>query len=443
MGCWLMPPAGDRSKDGHRDRHLFAELRLRRDAFRRAELRVGEDARVVVVLEQAVVDARHAGHEDISSGQVRQILERQAFAVHVDGAGNPWRSGRRYLQAKLAQARAVDLEQLDVDDDLGPGLVDRRNQARRSGDVLGRVLERDRVDRGHARDLPHVDDDAQQIDDFLHIGVAEIQGLDDRLFVLATLGRRVGNDGDRALRADPVEGSRAGGDRRQRVGERHLAQVGVDDLVAEARVEDDVEPGKLRNRPEHVAAAGRAEDERVGKLGVGREVEAWRRKHARALDQRFELGLPVPRDGDLGAELLANVAQRFLDQRVARIQLRRELILAERLFVALGAGERARSEGVLLRRAQFRALERQTRVVVVGVGAKRLRVLDDGEVVVPGGFGSFAGAKSRTGPGRTAAHQGQADPERAQLHARRLALDRSGIGDLRPSGNGERERLIG
>ena len=50
-----------------------------------------------------------------------------------------------------SRRRAVDLEQLDVDDDLGPGLVDRCDQARCSGDVLGRVLERDRVDGGHAR----------------------------------------------------------------------------------------------------------------------------------------------------------------------------------------------------------------------------------------------------------------------------------------------------
>ena len=49
------------------------------------------------------------------------------------------------------------------------------------------------------RDLPHVDDDAQQVDDFLEIGVAEIERLDDRLLVLAALGRRVGNDRDGAL----------------------------------------------------------------------------------------------------------------------------------------------------------------------------------------------------------------------------------------------------
>ena len=82
-------------------------------------------------------------------------------------AGDAVRPGRRDLQAVLAQARAIDLEQLDVDDDLGPRLVDRGNEPRRRGDVLGRVLERDGVDRGDARDLTHVDDDAQQVDDFL------------------------------------------------------------------------------------------------------------------------------------------------------------------------------------------------------------------------------------------------------------------------------------
>ena len=141
----------------------------------------------------------HAGHEHIGGGQVRQILQRQTVAVHVDGAGDPIGPGGGDLQAVLAQARPIDFEQLDVDDDLGPCLVDCRDQPRRRGDVLGRVLERDGVDRGHPGDLPDVDDDAQQVDHFLEIGVTQVERPDDRLFIFPALGGRVGDDGDRAL----------------------------------------------------------------------------------------------------------------------------------------------------------------------------------------------------------------------------------------------------
>ena len=51
------------------------------------------------------------------------------------------------------------------------------------------------------RDLADVDDDAQQVDDFLHVRVAQVERLNDRFLVLAALGWRVGDDGDRALRA--------------------------------------------------------------------------------------------------------------------------------------------------------------------------------------------------------------------------------------------------
>ncbi len=134
------------------------------------------------------------------------------------------------------------------------------------------------------------------------------------------------------------------------------------------RIEDDIQPGKLRDRSEHIAAACGAEDERVGQLRVGRQIEPWRREAARALDQRLELGFSVARHRDLRPELLTNVAQRFVHEGIAGVQLRRELVLAERFFVALGAGEGTSTKCVGLGRAQLGAIERQPGVVVVGVG---------------------------------------------------------------------------
>ena len=69
---------------------------------------------------------------------------------------------------------------------------------------LGRVLHRERVRPGDGSDLAGVDDDAQQIDRFLEIGVAQIKRPDD-FFVLAAFRRCVGNDRDRARRGHAIE----------------------------------------------------------------------------------------------------------------------------------------------------------------------------------------------------------------------------------------------
>ena len=61
---------GDRRECRDRHGHFFAESRLRRDAFRGAQLRIGQHACVRVVLEQTIVERRHAGHEDVGTRQV-------------------------------------------------------------------------------------------------------------------------------------------------------------------------------------------------------------------------------------------------------------------------------------------------------------------------------------------------------------------------------------
>ena len=48
----------------------------------------------------------------------------------------PGDAGRRELQAVFEQLGAVDLEQLDVDDDLGPRLVDGPDDAAGGGDAF-------------------------------------------------------------------------------------------------------------------------------------------------------------------------------------------------------------------------------------------------------------------------------------------------------------------
>ena len=155
----LIDPARcDGSERRHRDRDPLAEPGLSCDAFGRAQLRVREGPGVHVVLQQSIVDTRYTGKHDVRRRESAQILERQAGFVDVRATGDAVRARGRQPEPIFPQAGAIDLEQLHVDDDFGPRLVDGGNQLRCRGDPLGRVLQRDGVGRVIG-DLPDVDDD--------------------------------------------------------------------------------------------------------------------------------------------------------------------------------------------------------------------------------------------------------------------------------------------
>ena len=207
----------------------------------------------------------------------------------------PGDPGEAICRPYSGELGAIDLDQLDVDDHLGPRLVDGGDHARGGGDALGRVLDRQRVGGGRRRDAPRVEHHAQQIHRLLEIGVAQIERPDDLFLVLAALGRRVRDDDDRLRRGDAEERARRAGDRGERVVERRVAQIDGDRRVAERRVEDQADVGEPRDGGEDVAAAGVAEDERRRHLHAGRQIHARRRQIARALDQRLQLGLAFAR----------------------------------------------------------------------------------------------------------------------------------------------------
>jgi hypothetical protein len=107
---------------------------------------------------------------------------------------------------------------------------------------------------------PAVDHDLEHIHR-PQVGVAEdVEGLDD-FFLTAPLGGRVRHDGEGARRSHPVERPSRGRQRAQRRSERHLAQVQTDGVVPKRGVEDEAHAGEPRERGEHVAAAGTAEQE--------------------------------------------------------------------------------------------------------------------------------------------------------------------------------------
>ena len=103
--------------------------------------------------------------------------------------------------------------------------------------------------RGDRRDAPGVDDDAQQVDRFLEVGVAQVERADDLFLVLAPLGRRVGDDGDRARRRDALEVARRAATRRRAPRRASTLRRSMRDrLIAERRIEHDVDVGELADR---------------------------------------------------------------------------------------------------------------------------------------------------------------------------------------------------
>ena len=108
----LVDPAGcDRRKRGHRDRDLLTKPRLGGEPLRCSQLRVGENPRVRVVLEQPVVHARKPGEHDVGRGQVPKVLERESGAIDVNRTGNAGcGAGTGQFESVFTQAASIDLE---------------------------------------------------------------------------------------------------------------------------------------------------------------------------------------------------------------------------------------------------------------------------------------------------------------------------------------------
>src|SRR6185436_10123147 len=82
---------------------------------------------------------------------------------------------------------------------------------------------------------------------------------------------------------DAVEGLADGGERVQRLVERHVLEVDADRLVAELGVEDEVHPHGLAEGLVGLAEAGAAEAQAERLQGPGTEHEAGERLLARAI----------------------------------------------------------------------------------------------------------------------------------------------------------------
>ena len=129
-----------------------------------------------------------------------------------------------------------------------------------------------------------------------------------------------------------IEVARARRHRLERVLERRVAQVDGQGLIAELRIEDDVDAGEVADRRQDVARAGAAKDQRIGEGDAARQLEADGDEVAGAVDQRFETRLALGRHFDLRRAAARGFRAAPVDVAVGRVELGRHLELDQRLF---------------------------------------------------------------------------------------------------------------
>jgi hypothetical protein len=95
----------------------------------------------------------------------------------------------------------------------------------------------------------------------------------------------------------------------------------------------------------------------------------------------LKFGLPVARDRNLGSQLQTQSGEQVLNVGALGIELRRDLHLGCRLFVAPCLAQSPPAREVIERGAELHPLEALPRVAVGRILAERSRVLDDRAVV--------------------------------------------------------------
>ncbi len=257
------------------DGNPFAHLLTREHTVHGADVGVGQRPRVRVGLEQAIVERRHARHEDVGLRQVAQASQCERL-IGADYAVDARRPRRCNLQPVVAHARAIHFEDLHVNNDLGFGLVDGAQEPRHRIKTLGRVSNRQRIraDRLNTSDVGH---HPKQIDHFLHVQVADKEGANLLFGVLAALVRIVGDDGDGLGRRDLVERARVLGHRVERLAHRRFLQADRNGRILKLGIEHQAETRQLAQHRVDLPAGGlRAGVDRCGHRRIGQLKSARR-----------------------------------------------------------------------------------------------------------------------------------------------------------------------
>ena len=176
-----------------------------------------------------------------SQGSVGDVLPPVAAASPVPV---PVMAVARERDPEVEELLGAQLQQLDVEDDLGLRLVVHLDEPLGHGDLVGRVADDDRVELRDRRHPPQVEEAADHRRDVLHVAVREEERPDDLVLVLLAVLLRVLRDEDRLLVDDLVEVPRLPHRRLEGLLERQVPQVDRELVVLQLRVEDDVDPGR-------------------------------------------------------------------------------------------------------------------------------------------------------------------------------------------------------
>ena len=167
---------------------------------------------------------------------------------------------RRKGHPQLLQARAQDLQYLDLEHHLGFGVVLHRDEVLGQADHIRRVTDDQQVellvDEG-VLGLEHGLDHALRL---LHIGVLEVKAADDQVLVFAHLGRggRIHQHGVLVQHlARQLVGVKQQGDR---ILDQHILDRNADaDIRAHLLVKNKIQAAALGQRVKHLAQADIAE----------------------------------------------------------------------------------------------------------------------------------------------------------------------------------------
>ena len=188
---------------GHRDRYPVADRKRALLSLRDPDLRLGQRLRVGGVLHEVEQEPGHGEHPVVLIERLDvRHPQRHVLAADVESDAEGVRVER---EPEVLELRGVDLEQLDIDHDLGLRLVGLLDDSLRDLDLLDAVHHHDRVQPFVRGDEPGRKQTAEDGQHVLHVRVREEEGLDDPVLVRLAVRGRVLQDHDRLFVEHLVE----------------------------------------------------------------------------------------------------------------------------------------------------------------------------------------------------------------------------------------------
>ena len=253
-------------------------------------MRIGEQARRTIGAQEPIDDAGQAGDDDVAllvglaafeGDRFRDVREGPAQNTLVDLRGQADTVHRVDLDAVVEELLSVHLEDLHLHHHFPMALVEGLDDAFGRCDLFRGVVDGERIAAGQGGHAPRAQGDAQDVHHLLEISAREVEGLHDLVFVVAPLGRSVGNHLNE-FRVDHPDESAAG--HRQgleRLLEGRILEFESDRAGGHRRLEHEVHPDHEAERLVGLLHIGAFEFEAHGGVERGLDLEAGEAPFAR------------------------------------------------------------------------------------------------------------------------------------------------------------------